>query len=88
MATVALTNLPFYQGFTKNDVMAIMLPNSPEYMIAISGSMGASLISTTINPVYVANEVARQLSMSKAKLAVTNQANFPTITAAAKQLGK
>lgn len=36
----------------QNDVMAICMPNIPEYPIAMFGSIEAGLVVTTINPIY------------------------------------
>lgn len=41
------------------DVVAIALPNIPEYAIAVLGAMEAGLTITTINPIYTAGELHR-----------------------------
>ncbi|KAF2894355.1 hypothetical protein ILUMI_11819 [Ignelater luminosus] len=45
----------------KRDVVAILLPNIPEYPICMLGSIEAGLTVTTINPAYTSEEIKRQL---------------------------
>ncbi|XP_055842281.1 probable 4-coumarate--CoA ligase 1 [Episyrphus balteatus] len=52
------------------DVIAICLPNLPEYPIASLGSIEAGLTVTTVNPLYTAEEIGRQLTMSNAKCVI------------------
>ena len=39
-------------GFVKGDVFGIVLPNLPEYPIALLGASGAGMPVTLINPIY------------------------------------
>lgn len=39
-------------GFSKGDVFGIILPNLPEYPIAMLGASGAGMPVTLINPIY------------------------------------
>ena len=39
-------------GFEKGDVFGIILPNLPEYPIAMLGASGAGMPVTLINPTY------------------------------------
>ena len=57
--------------FGKGDVFAIYSPNLPEYAIAFFGVATAGGMSTTVNPLYTAEELKRQLLDSNAKLLVT-----------------
>lgn len=50
-----------------HDVIAVCLPNLPEYPIATLGAIEAGLTMTTVNPLYTADEIGRQLTMSNAK---------------------
>jgi acyl-CoA synthetase (AMP-forming)/AMP-acid ligase II len=59
------------RGFGKGDVLAIYMPNLPEYAIAFHGATSAGGMATTMNPLYTAGEVAHQLEDSGAKLLVT-----------------
>jgi acyl-CoA synthetase (AMP-forming)/AMP-acid ligase II len=59
------------RGFQRGDVLAIYSPNVPEYAVVFNAvaSLGGS--STTINPLYTADELAKQLMDSGARLLVT-----------------
>lgn len=59
------------RGFAKGDVFAIYSPNVPEYAIAFFGVASAGGINTTVNPLYTAAELRRQLLDSKATFMVT-----------------
>jgi len=58
-------------GAEKGDVIAMIVPNIPEFPIAFLGSVGAGLTVTTLNPTYRAGEIARQLDNSGAKYILT-----------------
>ena len=75
------------QGYKKGDVLGIMLPNTPNYILTLTGAIGAGAIMTTINPSYTSHEVARQLKMAKAKALITNCALLPVATEAVQLLG-
>ena len=77
-----------FQGYKKSDVIGIMLPNSPTYLLVVTGAIGAGLTVTTINPSYTPQEVARQLKMSNAKVLLTNKALLQVANDAAKLLSK
>jgi acyl-CoA synthetase (AMP-forming)/AMP-acid ligase II len=59
------------RGFGKGDVFAIYSPNVPDYAIAFLGVATAGGINTTVNPLYTADELRRQLLDSEATLLVT-----------------
>ena len=59
------------RGFGKGDVFAIYSPNVPEYAIAFFGVATAGGINTTVNPLYTADELKRQLVGARAKFLVT-----------------
>ncbi|HUJ76062.1 MAG TPA: AMP-binding protein, partial [bacterium] len=59
------------RGFKKGDVFAIYSPNLPEYAVAFLGVSMAGGINTTVNPLYTADELAAQLSDSKARFLLT-----------------
>lgn len=67
------------QGVKKNDVLAILLPNCIEYPIIFCGASGTGVVSTTINPAYTPLEIKKQLSLSKAKYAVTSPELLPKL---------
>ncbi|XP_063365003.1 uncharacterized protein LOC134653553 [Cydia amplana] len=54
------------------DVICTMMPNSPEYVIAIVGILTAGAELTTVNPIYTPHEVQRQLLLSKPKIIIGN----------------
>ncbi|CAG9101368.1 unnamed protein product [Plutella xylostella] len=54
-----------------HDVICVMLPNLPDFPIAVFGVLQAGAVVTTLNPIYTAHEVSRQLSLSDAKLVIT-----------------
>lgn len=39
-------------GLKKGDVIGILLPNMPEYVIAIHGAIQAGIVATFVNPLY------------------------------------
>ncbi len=59
------------RGFSKGDIFAIFSPNVPEYAVAFHGVSMAGGAVTTMNPLYTAEEVHRQLSDSGAKFLLT-----------------
>ncbi|MDQ5896338.1 MAG: long-chain acyl-CoA synthetase [Pseudomonadota bacterium] len=56
------------QGLTKGDRVAIMLPNLPQYPIAVAGILRAGLVVVNINPLYTARELEHQLRDCGAKV--------------------
>ena len=59
------------RGFKKSDVFAIFLPNLPEYAVAWLGVASVGGISSTVNPLYTADELAFQLKDSGARYLLT-----------------
>ena len=59
------------RGFGKGDVFAIYSPNVPEYAVAFFGAATAGGVNTTVNPLYTAGELKRQLVGARAKFLVT-----------------
>jgi long-chain acyl-CoA synthetase len=53
-------------GFRKGDRIAIMLPNTLQYPIALFGALRAGLIVVNTNPLYTAPELEHQLTDSGA----------------------
>ncbi|KAK4887093.1 hypothetical protein RN001_003364 [Aquatica leii] len=70
-------NLRAVLKLRKGDVVAVLLPNTPEFAIAILGIMSGSLIVTTVNPLNKPEEIRRQLSDCKAKAIITTCSLFP-----------
>jgi len=59
----------------KGDRLAIMLPNTLQYPIAVFGALRAGLVIINVNPLYTANELIHQLRDSEAN-AIIVMANF------------
>ncbi|MGH7369005.1 MAG: AMP-binding protein [Candidatus Rokuibacteriota bacterium] len=59
------------RGFGKGDVLAIYCPNLPEYATVFFGVAMAGGVNTTVNPLYTADELAKQLNDSGARFLVT-----------------
>jgi acyl-CoA synthetase (AMP-forming)/AMP-acid ligase II len=59
------------RGLRKGDVVAIDSPNLPEYAVAFHGIASAGGIVTTLSPLFTADEVARQLTDSRARFLIT-----------------
>lgn len=57
-------------GLEKGDRVAIMLPNSLQYPIALFGALAAGCTVVNTNPLYTARELKHQLSDSGAKVIV------------------
>jgi long-chain acyl-CoA synthetase len=55
------------QGFGKGDRVAIMLPNTPQYLVALAGVLRAGCIVVNVNPLYTARELEHQLRDAGAK---------------------
>jgi long-chain acyl-CoA synthetase len=69
-----------HAGFVKGDRIAIMLPNTLQYPIALFGALRAGLTVVNTNPLYTAPELLHQLSDSGATGIVVIE-NFAHIVA-------
>ena len=58
-------------GERKGDVFAIYSPNLPEYAVIFLAVASVGGINTTVNPLYTADELAKQLVDSRARFLVT-----------------
>ena len=59
------------RGFRKGDVLAIYSPNLPEYAVIFHAVASLGGINTTVNPLYTAGELAKQLKDSGARFLIT-----------------
>jgi acyl-CoA synthetase (AMP-forming)/AMP-acid ligase II len=75
------------RGFGAGDVLALYMPNLPEYAVAFHGAASAGGRCTTVNPLYTANELAHQLTDSGASLLVTVPAFLDAAREAADRAG-
>jgi long-chain acyl-CoA synthetase len=53
-------------GLVKGDRVAIMMPNCPQYPVAVAGILRAGLIVVNVNPLYTPRELEHQLKDSGA----------------------
>ncbi len=66
------------QGLAKGDRVAIMLPNVPQYPVAIAAILRAGLVVVNVNPLYTPRELEHQLKDSGAKAIVIIE-NFASV---------
>ncbi|MDM0014028.1 long-chain-fatty-acid--CoA ligase [Variovorax sp. J22P168] len=64
-------------GLAKGDRVAIMMPNCPQYPIAVAGTLRAGMIVVNVNPLYTPRELEHQLKDS-ATTAIVLMENFGT----------
>ena len=64
-------------GLTKGDRVALMMPNMPQYPVAVAAVLRAGLVVVNVNPLYTPRELEHQLKDSGAKaiVVVENFAN-------------
>ena len=60
-----------HNGIGVGDVVALLAPNSSAFAIAFHGILRAGATATTVNALFTANDVAKQLTDSKAMALVT-----------------
>ena len=65
------------QGFDKGDRIAIMMPNVPQYPVAVAAILRAGYVVVNVNPLYTPRELEHQLKDSGAKAIVIVE-NFAT----------
>lgn len=58
-------------GLKPGDVIGLLLPNIPEYIIICHGAMEAGLIVTFVNPLYTPDEIKRQFENAGVKMIAT-----------------
>ena len=55
------------QGLVRGDRVAVMLPNVPQYLVAVAAILRAGLVVVNVNPLYTPRELEHQLKDSGAK---------------------
>ena len=65
------------QGFDKGDRIAVMMPNVPQYPVAVAAILRAGYVVVNVNPLYTPRELEHQLKDSGAK-AIMMVENFAT----------
>ncbi|XP_044255783.1 4-coumarate--CoA ligase-like isoform X1 [Tribolium madens] len=72
----------------RGDIVAVVLPNVPDFPIVFLGTIQAGLVVTTVNPYYTPDEMAVQLADSDSKLIFTIRELMPVINKCTKILGR
>lgn len=57
-------------GLEKGDRVAIMMPNTPQYPVAVAGILRAGFVVVNVNPLYTPRELEHQLKDSGSKAIV------------------
>ncbi|KAL0829355.1 hypothetical protein ABMA28_004135 [Loxostege sticticalis] len=65
-------------GLKPGDVIAIAMPNCPEFPVVAFGAIQAGCSVTTVNPVYKEQELSHQLSVTRPKVIVTIPQSYDT----------
>ena len=65
------------QGLEKGDRVAVMMPNVPQYPVAVAAILRAGYVVVNVNPLYTPRELEHQLKDSGAKLILMVE-NFAT----------
>jgi long-chain acyl-CoA synthetase len=69
-------------GVKKGDRVAIMLPNTPQFVIAFFGTLRAGAVVVPCNPLYTVPELRHQLQDSGAETIVVLSRLYPVVKAA------
>lgn len=81
-AEALLSNTSLQPG----DRVGLLLPNVPEYSLAVHASLQAGLIVTFANPLYTAHELTRQFRSAKVRCIITIPQLLETAQVVAKNL--
>jgi acyl-CoA synthetase (AMP-forming)/AMP-acid ligase II len=65
-------------GFGRGNVLAVMLPNRVELLVALFAAWRLGGVATPVNPVFTAAEAEHQIADSGASLVVTDGPDAPT----------
>ena len=63
------------RGLSRGDRVAVMMPNVPQYPVAVAAILRAGYVVVNVNPLYTPRELEHQLKDSGAKLILINE-NF------------
>lgn len=66
-------------GVKKSDRVAIMLPNTPQYIFAFYGTLMAGGIVVQTNPLYVERELVQQMNDAEAKVILALDQHYPLL---------
>ncbi|XP_023703693.1 probable 4-coumarate--CoA ligase 2 isoform X2 [Cryptotermes secundus] len=67
-------------GLRQGEVLGLLLPNIPEYAIAIHGAVEAGIVVTFANPLYTPEEIRRQFTNAGVRVSVTIPQLLPIMT--------
>lgn len=70
----------WHSGIRKGDVMALMLPNSPEFLCCWLGAASMGSVTTPLNPALTPREIHHMLHHSGAKILIADSQVLPEIT--------
>ncbi|RZB41320.1 uncharacterized protein BDFB_006543 [Asbolus verrucosus] len=73
-------------GMRPREVVGLLLPNIPEYIIVSHGALEAGLTVTFVNPLYTPDEIKRQFENAGVKMIVTIPLLLEVATTIAPQL--
>ena len=74
-------------GVKTGDRVALVLPNSPQFVIAFYGALRAGAIVVPCNPLYTPPELRHQLADSGAETIVVLSRGYPVVKAAREKSG-
>ncbi|XP_049768810.1 probable 4-coumarate--CoA ligase 1 [Schistocerca cancellata] len=74
-------------GMQPGEALGIVLPNGPEFLVAVHGALEAGLVVTFANPAYTAEEVCRQFRDSGVRCLVTTFSRLVPLEEVRQQLG-
>jgi len=75
------------RGIGVGDVVGLLAPNSSAFAIAFHGILRAGATATTINALFTANDIAKQLTDSHARMLITVTPLLPQAAGAAAAVG-
>jgi acyl-CoA synthetase (AMP-forming)/AMP-acid ligase II len=75
------------RGIGVGDVVALLSPNSPGFAIAFHGILRAGASATTVNALFTAKDIAKQLTDAHAKMLITISALLPQAAEGAAHAG-
>ncbi|KWX21420.1 AMP-dependent synthetase [Mycolicibacterium wolinskyi] len=75
------------RGIAPGDVVALLSPNSSAFAIAFHGILRSGATATTVNALFTAKDIAKQLTDAKAKMLITVNALLPQAVEGASAAG-
>jgi acyl-CoA synthetase (AMP-forming)/AMP-acid ligase II len=75
------------RGIRVGDVVGLLAPNSSLFAIAFHGILRAGATATTLNALFTANDIAKQLFDARAAMLITVSALLPQAREAARKVG-